>query len=509
MPDRLVRRLRGQWWPPSALPLALAAFPTLRLSVESGVSIFGVVRGLAVALAAGLAIWVLAVALARDRGRATLLAVGAVFALLAWQSLPQLLLAAALVLVVTLVVPRLLGVSFPWGLVVRAGNALSLILLMALAIRGAQNGSLLQVGRDTVDAAAALRGPQIVAAPAGAPDIYILMLEDYPRADVLERLFGFDNRAFLSGLADRGFTVSAKSRSNYSTSALTLLTMFHARHIEDIPELQDLLLSGGNDVQPLLRRLTGSGVVFDILRRNGYVVHAASSGFEQLTLRSADRFFDSGHLNDVELAALRQTAIAPLIDAAAPAFLADQQRGRVLAELSDLSAVARNPTDRPKLVFVHLPSPHPPIVFGRHGESVEVSMIDPYEGQLHDVARFGQLYVDQLAYLNELVLDALDDLAEAPRPAVTIVMSDEGIGVAIVAATSRAPEDTVSNLFAARGPAGESLFGPAITPVNIFPILLDRYLGADLPHQADRNFLSTSGVPLSGGDIPNTDALRP
>src|SRR5206468_12225562 len=122
-----------------------------------------------------------------------------------------------------------------------------------------------------------------------------------------------------------------------------------------------------------------------------------------------------------------------------------------------LSAVARTATDRPKLVFVHFPSPHPPIVFGRDGESIDVSMSDPYEGQLRDVARFGQLYVDQLVYLNGLVLDGVDDLSAAPRPAVTIVMSDEGIGVAVVAATSKAPEDTVSNLFAARVPGGEDL----------------------------------------------------
>jgi hypothetical protein len=69
--------------------------------------------------------------------------------------------------------------------------------------------------------------------------------------------------------------------------------------------------------------------------------------------------------------------------------------------------------------------------------------------------------------------------------------------------------DSVANLFAVRTPEHEDLFGPAPTPVNVFPILLDRYLGVDLPRQADRNFISGIDAPLRGFDIPNTDAAGP
>ena len=45
---------------------------------------------------------------------------------------------------------------------------------------------------------------------AGSPDMYVILLDGYPRADVLDYAFDIDNSAFLDALAERGFTVAAE-----------------------------------------------------------------------------------------------------------------------------------------------------------------------------------------------------------------------------------------------------------------------------------------------------------
>lgn len=77
------------------------------------------------------------------------------------------------------------------------------------------------------------------------PDIYVILLDGYPRADVLDRRFGINNSAFLDGLAALGFDVAADSHSNYVFTQLTLASMFQMRHLEDVPALAPLIGTPG------------------------------------------------------------------------------------------------------------------------------------------------------------------------------------------------------------------------------------------------------------------------
>ena len=47
------------------------------------------------------------------------------------------------------------------------------------------------------------------------PDIYLILLDGYPRADVLEYAFDIDNSGFVEGLEERGFHVAEESHSDY------------------------------------------------------------------------------------------------------------------------------------------------------------------------------------------------------------------------------------------------------------------------------------------------------
>jgi hypothetical protein len=493
-----------QFWPPSLLPVTLAAFNVLRLYIDTGVHPFAALRALIVAVAVALAVWLLVSAILRDQGKATVVAVLVVLGFSSWRSIPAVAVAAGLILVVALLAPRVLRVAFPWRLVVPAGNALSLVLALALAISALQRGTVAQLGRDIGgvpnDVASV---PQPVTQP---PDIYMVILEDRPRGDSLARLFGVDTGEFEDGLEELGLQVSARSRSNYSSTILSLLTMFHMRHIDAIPELEDLRADKG-DMEPLLRNLLNDAPALSILRSAGYEIVAVPSGFEDVPLRDADRFLDGGEINEFEITLASLSALGPASEAVHSDFYGDQQRSRVHSAFRYLSALAGERADHPRFVFVHVFAPHGPILFGPHGEPVHASLLDPYHRSLDESwDLFRSRYADEIRYLDVITLGAMRDLTEqAEAPYVVVLMSEEGSKL-FAEPDPEAAAEAVSTFFAASVPEGDAPFGAAITPVNIFPIVFNRYLGTAIPMQPDLNFVSEPDRPFDLREIPNTDA---
>jgi hypothetical protein len=510
-----MRNARVAWRSLPVLPVILIALPLLDLYVGSGVSVAAVVRTLAVAALAAVVAQIVSSAVLGDRHKGALAAILLILALYGWPhaadlsgaSVVLVIVLGALLVVLVSVVPRVTRTAFPWPMLTPAGNALGLVFLTVTVLPAAADGTLSALPRDVADTLGTSQMAPTTQARADQPDIFLIMPEDYPRADVLGRLFAFDNGEFVAGLKDRGFVVADRARSNYSTSVLTLLTMFQARHIEAIPELEPLLGHETTRHHRLLRSLTNDGVAFDVLKDAGYDVIAPSSGFEQMAMRGVERFIDTGQINDFEVAALRETALTDVAEAVSADVLGDQLRARVRAQLALLPALASEDAAGPRFVFVHLPTPHAPIVFGPSGEPIAASLDNPWEFDFDDVDAFRRAYVGQLSHVNGLILEAIDGLPRSGRPSVTIVLSDEGGSVAgLDPDPASKAVGRVAILFAARAPDGGALFPPWVTPVNLFPILFERYLGVNLPHQSDRNFISGTNSPFVGTELANLDA---
>src|SRR6185503_19325396 len=73
-----------------------------------------------------------------------------------------------------------------------------------------------------------------VEAPADAPDIYLILLDGYPRADTLQAAIGMDNAPFLARMEALGFDVAERAHSNYNRTALTVTSMLNAKLIDDL-----------------------------------------------------------------------------------------------------------------------------------------------------------------------------------------------------------------------------------------------------------------------------------
>ena len=116
---------------------------------------------------------------------------------------------------------------------------------------------------------------------------------------------------------------------NYLITAVSLASTLNMRHLQDEAEPASLPV---NDIRHVrqARHLINDNAVFAFLRGRGYGIDAVSSGFEEVALRQADRFIDTGQLSEVELLTFRHTGVGPIATVLAPDIFADQQRARIV-----------------------------------------------------------------------------------------------------------------------------------------------------------------------------------
>ena len=353
-------------------------------------------------------------------------------------------------------------------------SAVAAVVLVAIAITAVQNGGISRIAGDLVAEAHVVPGGPARAQVVEAPSIYLVLLDGYPRADKLEEEFGFDNRPFLESLRQRDFVVADHSRSNYVSTDLTLVGMLNGGIHGD---------SGESTVDT--RSLINDGEILGEFRDLGYEVIAFSSGFEGVALRRADRFIDSGQLNEFEWVLLQISGLAPLLDWLHPTLGADQHRARVIATLDSAATLARETPGRPRFVLAHILAPHSPQVLGPNEETVEVRGIqvpfdDSDEYQLLGRDEFSRRLGGQISYLNGRVLGLVDALVDSDPRAIVVVFSDHGSGIREFEDASGTSDTDLrtANLLAVRSPGQAGLINDRSTLVNILPRILRAYTGS-------------------------------
>jgi hypothetical protein len=331
-----------------------------------------------------------------------------------------------------------------------------------------------------------------------APDIYLVMADGYPRADVIERVQGFRDPlpARLGGL---GFEVGESNGSNYVLTPYTLMSMFHMRHVPDIAEMEPVL-RGEAPFHATNRRVVNRNPTFELLRRRGYEIVTVAPPWEDVALREADIYLDSGGLNEFEVSLVQRSALGALLRAIAPDLLFEDQRARVRFALDQLERLSEQPSERPRLVFVHLVVPHMPAIFGPDGEPVRT----PYEqffwvdspvqrGMTRDEYR--ELARGQIRYTGQLLGEAMERLVASDPEAVVVLFGDHGSGVGMDWSDVPGSDlgERFANLFAARTPGRSGVFDVDGTLVNVFPGLLGSYFGVDVPRQPDLHWAWRDG----------------
>ena len=478
-----------------ALPLypsALAAAFVLGIWFQSSLDLVPLLRPLAIAIGLAAAITVVPVLLMRDKDRGGVVAGLATLGILSGDD-PRLLVLSVVGVVGVLVLmtrERHFKRKLPWPGLTRLLNLVTILLVGILAVRAA--GSILGVPAQTASAASRPSTPA-----AQLPDVVVLLLDAHGREDILADQYGEDVSAFVGALRDRDFYVSPRSRSNYMNTQLTLASMFNMTHVSEM----NLPPQTDPSYNVALRASLDRNSAFAALRSAGYEVGAVSPGYEGVALRSADVFLEGGQASELESVLIANSGLRHAVTALVPDALADQARERVLWNLEPehwLPGLAPAATlNRPYFLFVHVPSPHFPFLFDRTGGPVNDRPIvvtgrgTPAVRSRAELDAAADRYSAQLAYVDGLAIDALDEvIAGVPPDAVIVVMGDHGPDAYIDwdHLETTPTLERFAALFAARTPGFDHLFGDGPTPVNLIPTLLNTYAGTALPMHSDDSF---------------------
>lgn len=339
---------------------------------------------------------------------------------------------------------------------------------------------------------------------ANLPNIYMVMLDGYPGIDSVKAL-GFDNASFVAGLKNLGFDVADAPRSNYTQTWPTLASMFQMAYLEQVPGLLPSPMDLGEQRRRLLRAIN-TGPALQALRAAGYWVETTPSPFSSTNLESADHVADPGYLNEFEELLLRNSGILSLLGDAGESWVASQQRGWINANVDSIALAA---DDRPTLSFIHIMAPHPPFLFKADGSPAPLRDCYPTScpfwvtelgGTETTVAEYGDALRAELAYLNSRVLQRLGTLTSRDPSAVVVLFSDHGLRF-----NSTGSAEYFQSFFAARTPGKDGVFSGTISPVNMFPSLLNAYLGTKYTMAPYKAWIS-GVVPLELTPLTGTEA---
>jgi hypothetical protein len=359
-------------------------------------------------------------------------------------------------------------------------------------------------------ASASINAPQSAAPEAGlakldcssTPDIYYIILDAYSGADVLDGLYGLDNRPFLDWLRSKGFYVADASHTNYTQTIFSIPATLNFDYI-DVPT------GSQEDGQYFLKRIN-ENVLMRALKQCGYRIAVLESGFYYTDQMDADlRLTGSGALNEFEgmlLADSPAAILAAALRLEPPSASYAAHRRRVLDGFSQLERAYQVPG--PVFVFAHLITPHPPFIFDANGDQIEVARGysigdgDDFDGTLEEY-RAG--YTRQVQFANHKLEQAIDSiLANSDEPPVIILQGDHGAGSGLdwdsPQRTCLWERASILNAYYLAEEEPEQLY-PAISPVNSFRVVLNIVFGTDLPLLPDRTYFTSHRLERQAIDI--------
>ncbi len=500
-------------------PLLLAIFPGLSLLAANidQIRLSQGIRLLAVSLAVGALVYLGAWLALRRRGNAALVASLILMALLTYGRLYDGLKEAGLsgetIVRHRYLIPVCLALTAA-GVVgfirmretAALNRVLNVIAVAAVAFPLVSIGAYQANALHRVDPSAAectLRPPE----GQPLPDVYIIIMDGYERDDVLRELHGYDNSAFLQSLEAMGFYVARGSMSNFRPTEMSLSSLLNMAYVQDFPELFGARPGNQWDVIQLVNHSR----VRRELECLGYTTVAFETGFytewedaDYYLERQADAYASMGlvgRVSRLEFLYLETTAGRALTDGWTASQAATQpeafdlradHRERILFILDQLHHIPAMPS--PKLVFAHIISPHPPFVFGASGEPVELG---DFETGFNGADWQLQAYADQVAYLNQLLLEATRVILEDSRdPPIIVMIGDHGYA-------SRDSEEGLSNLAVYSVPASVELY-QTITPVNVFRVIFDGVFRSSLGRLPDISYIYAYPDKFDLTVVPNT-----
>jgi hypothetical protein len=307
------------------------------------------------------------------------------------------------------------------------------------------------------------------------PDIYLIILDSYTRADVLKEDFQFDNSSFLNQLKDLGFYVADCSQSNYPSTKYSLSSLMQVNYLQDINPNASLAPFSRTVVTKSLRSLGYSVYSFENWSK-GHFDLGEDKQFSRNNPKFGLNLTGSG-LNEFESMLLKTTVIRIIFDMPqlVPGF--DplhleyyehfEQVKYTLTELPNMPLLAG-----PKFVFVHIMVPHEPYIFTPEGEY-------KYNGNVY------KGYPANISFINNNLPSILKKIIDNSKiPPVIIIQGDHGPNLN---PTPPATRHSILNAYFVNA-AAKNLLYPSISPVNSFRVVFDSYFNENMELIPDKSY---------------------
>lgn len=341
------------------------------------------------------------------------------------------------------------------------------------------------------------------------PDVYFIVLDGYGREDILATIYQYDNTSFLDSLRSRDFYIVEDSYSNYIRTAQSVPATMNMGYLGQLSDESD-----HSDTQSDVSFSIGNGQVINTFRDLGYEIVSFSTGFDKTSLQDADLYLTPFKVtpNNFEELLLRNTLPALFLEGTFIHFSYSAHRERILFTYEKLGELPYR--DGPQFVLAHILAAHPPFVFGPDGSARKPARYYSLsDGGSYDGSRqeYIEGYRDQLTYINQLTLKAVDDILRNSKiPPVIIIQGDHGPGALL---SWSDPDNSclqerfgILNAYYLPGDATAFPYG-GISPVNTFRLIFDRYFNGKLPLLPDRSYYSTVADPTRFTDVTTRRSL--
>jgi len=305
------------------------------------------------------------------------------------------------------------------------------------------------------------------------PNVVLLILDEYSRADFLKENLGFDNKDFLDALKQRGFMVASNSMSNYIDTTYSVPSMLNMDYLSPG--------KGGAFHAGHIRGLVENNLTLEVFDAMGYETYAFTTGFWMTEPGpQVDHILPEGItlITMIEFtgAILEFTPANEIAEALGFSYTHDSWRNNILNTLHELHRPIAEAGDRPVYVRAHVVAPHPPFIFDADGGAREPGeAFSLHQGE--NDTNYSPM-IEQTMGLNKHVLRAVDSVIAAnDDPPIIIITSDHStIGAG---SSDRGFDILLAVYFPGIGENVPSESIDSLHLVNLFRLVFNTYFGAE------------------------------
>jgi len=307
---------------------------------------------------------------------------------------------------------------------------------------------------------------------ATGPNIYIVLMDGYPRRDTLMNDMGIDNGPFEAALAARGFDVYDDAHTDRRYTDLTLMSLLTGT-TKGVP----LDTAPASEVQFLIRKALSDATLPKQAEAAGYEWDVIDSPAGHVTF-SAGHHIQHGGVNTFEDNMLAESALAPIVKTFLPYLLTDSLRDHFTGSVASLISLVDPNAHR--LVLAHLFQPHLPFLWNADGTPTKVPSFWPgvniFAAQIEtmgmSLADYSASMKGDLATVNPKFLAMVDAIIAKDPGAVIVLFSDHGSRYSLALKLT----EWYHSFLAARTPGHSELFAGDPRPVNILRTLIPTYV---------------------------------